>query len=146
MDMNVIDRCTAASAAPASGSVSVTTPKVTDGHPAGRTPLMEAAQAGDVEVVRSLLASATDINAVDQHGENALMMAAAMGHQEVVGAFLAAGAEASVSTPYGWTALMFAEDWGHAEVADVLKMAGRGDEEPATALVATSSGEEPHVA
>ncbi len=93
-----------------------------EGDPSGRTPLMEAAESGDAEVVRSLLDLGTEIDAIDKHGENALMIAAAFGNVDVVRVPVAAGADVSISAPYGWTAPMFAESWGQVEVANVLKV------------------------
>jgi hypothetical protein len=117
-----------------------------EGNPSGRTPLMEAAESGDAEVVRSLLDLGTEIDAIDKHGENALMIAAAFGNVDVVRVLVAAGADVSISAPYGWTAPMFAESWGQVEVANILKVDRTVDEEADTALVVTSSGEEPLVA
>ena len=104
------------------------TPAVAYGNPSGRTSLLEAAESGDVEVVRCLLETDADINAVDKHGESALMIASALGNVEVVRVLLAAGADVRTPTPYGSTALMLAEAWGQLEVAGILRSAGIGKE------------------
>ena len=72
------------------------------------TPLMTAARAGHVEVVRRLLARGAAVNAAaDGHG-TALAVAAANNRVEVVRALLAAGADPNAGTPTGHTPLMFA--------------------------------------
>ena len=89
---------------------------------------MEAAESGDVELVRSLLGSTAEINGVDKHGETALMMAAAMGHIDVVRVLIANGDSVGMTTPYGWNALRFAKELGHGEVARLLETFSPTDE------------------
>ena len=58
-----------------------------------RTPLMRAAERGDLRTVRALLKRRADVNAKDVFGGTALMSAASRGHLQVVKALLAAGAD-----------------------------------------------------
>jgi ankyrin repeat protein len=113
---------------------------------AGRTGLMEAAESGDVDSVRSLLEFSVAVNAVDHHGETALMMAAAMGHQDVVRVLLEAGADSSIITPYGWNALIAAKAYDQTEVADMLSPQGTVTDGADAALMAPPAVEEPLVA
>lgn len=57
-----------------------------------RTPLMVAAKAGHVKVVKVLLELGANINAQDRFGITPVMLAAANGHKEVVSLLLKAGA------------------------------------------------------
>jgi uncharacterized protein len=79
---------------------------------------------GDVESVRQLLRSGTDVDARDRYGQTALMLAAHHGHLEIVELLLAAGADLDVTAKYHLTALMLAIVAGHAEVARTLARAG----------------------
>ena len=77
--------------------------------PQGRTPLMQAAYAGDVTTVKALLARGVDVNAHDYRGgKTALMYAAFKGHVEIVQTLLAAGAEVNAKAGQLGTALTFA--------------------------------------
>jgi hypothetical protein len=63
----------------------------------GATPLMNAAESGQVEAVQKLIAKKVDINRKHRDtGTTALMLAAGRGHGEVVDALLAAGAAVDV--------------------------------------------------
>jgi ankyrin repeat protein len=60
----------------------------------GCTPLMRAAESGNIDEVRALLKAGADVNAAwPAWGHTALMFAAGEGHLEVVKALLAAGAD-----------------------------------------------------
>lgn len=93
--------------------------------------LLDAAEAGEADIVAQALASGVDANAADPFGRSALMLAAAGGHDEVVRALLAAGADVQVRSQSGWTALMFAVD---------------GAPSATTALILLNAGSDPHVA
>lgn len=91
--------------------------------------LFAAAQAGDVNLVKHLLAAGADVAALDDAGETALMHAAHAGHLEVVQALLAAGAAPDFKSAQGWTALAKAAynadtECGYPQVMAALHEAG----------------------
>jgi len=91
--------------------------------------LLQAAGAGELPRVQSLLATGADCNARDGEGATALMRAAHMGRLEVVRALLAAGADVNAVDERGWGALAKAVynpdlDRGFADVAQALIAAG----------------------
>ena len=86
--------------------------------------LIDAAAAGDLVRVKSLIAAGADVNAKNNNGETALMWASYKGHAEVVEALLAARADVNAKTDDGETALMLASDMGHADVVKLLRQAG----------------------
>lgn len=83
-----------------------------------RTPLIKAAEAGNLAEVEELLAKDGDVNAKDVTGETALYKAAFQGHAPVVAALLAKGADVNGVTSSGATPLMAAAYQGHEEVVD----------------------------
>jgi len=91
--------------------------------------LIQAAQGGDLETVRALLAQGGDPNLADEQGDTALMKAASQGHLAVVQSLLDAGARADALDANGWTALFKCSynhelDTGFAPVAKALIQAG----------------------
>ncbi len=91
--------------------------------------LFAAAQAGDTDTVRQLLADGTNPNWADENGTTALMIAAQQGHLDAVQVLLDGGAEADASDANGWTALFKAAynhelDTGFAPVVRALIDAG----------------------
>jgi hypothetical protein len=87
---------------------------------AAPTPLYKAAEAGDLEAVRQLLASAADPNTKGVHGWTPLMIACANQHAECVAALLAAGADPNVANAQGRSALMFAASYGNESIVEML--------------------------
>lgn len=96
-----------------------------------RTPLMRAAERGDLRAVRVLLKKGVDVNAKDTFGGTALMSAAAQGHLAVVKALLAAGADPNAQGAtfhYGDFSILIAamrpenNDW--LRIVDALIAAG----------------------
>jgi glucose/arabinose dehydrogenase len=85
-----------------------------------RQSMLEAAAAGKLEVVRSLLARGVSPDTSDESGRTALMIAAYHGDREVVAALLDQGATVDARTPEGDTALMVAASRGHVEVVRLL--------------------------
>ena len=87
----------------------------------GRTTLMYAAYAGDLEMARLMLENGAPVNVQTDVGTTALMFAAAYGHMEVVRFLVENGADIHIQNGYGYTALSLAEERGHQEVVDFLR-------------------------
>ncbi len=86
--------------------------------------LRAAAAAGDLTVVKSLLARGADPNAADvNRRKTPLHLAAAAGHLAVVKALLAAGADPSLVDSDGFTPAERARDAGYTDVVAALKAA-----------------------
>ena len=83
-----------------------------------------AARRGDVEHVRALLDTGSDVNARDRYHQTALMLAAQGGHAALVHLLVQRGAELDVAAKFSLTAVMLAVIGGHAEVVRVLVGAG----------------------
>jgi ankyrin repeat protein len=92
-----------------------------------------AARAGQVPVVRALLAAGADVQAETHHFSDdsrrqltPLLLAAAAGHAEVLRVLIDAGARVDASTVYqeGETSLMRAAEAGHLEAVRVLLESG----------------------
>ena len=86
--------------------------------------LLDAAGAGDLSRVKSLIAAKADVNAKDEYGLTALMLASMRDRVEVVRALLAAKADVNAKSNSGGTALMAATMGGNAKVVKLLKQAG----------------------
>jgi ankyrin repeat protein len=89
--------------------------------------LLRAASAGNVDTVRTLLASPNvDVNGIDDQGNTALIQAARFGHDEVVTQLLIAKADLNIKNNENKTALMVAAEGGHDETVAALTQAGAG--------------------
>jgi uncharacterized protein len=87
--------------------------------------LLDAARTGDVEVVRSLLASGVDVNHAAGDGMTALHWAAERGDVEIVELLVGAGASVDPGTRIGhYTPLHLAGRSGSAAVVRILLEAG----------------------
>ena len=91
---------------------------------ASRTPLIEAARAGDATRAVALLAENADPRAAEPDGTTALHWAASGAAIEIVELLLAAGADASAANRYGVTPLALAAESGDAAVVAALLGAG----------------------
>jgi ankyrin repeat protein len=90
-----------------------------------RTPLMFAAQFGQIETVERLLAAGARVDLHEKGYYTALMLAAGNGHSEVVRMLAAAGAKIDeVEISRGWTALIWAAQRGHADTVGLLLALG----------------------
>ena len=99
--------------------------------------LIEAANLGNVESVRTLLAGCADVNVKNENGSTALMAAAFNGHVEVVKALLANGANVDVQNAKGWAALMYAAQNRHVEIVrDLLANGANVDVQNANSATA----------
>lgn len=85
------------------------------------TPLMEAASAGHVDIIKLLLQHKADVNAQSSTGNTPLMYACAGGHVEAVRELLDKKANVEDHNENGHTPLMEAASAGHVEVAKVKK-------------------------
>ena len=86
--------------------------------------LHNAAQTGDIEMLKAALATGTDVNARDSRGRTALMHAVDKGYLLLVSELLAAQADVNVRAPDGATALFMAVAHGHTEIIEMLMQAG----------------------
>jgi Ankyrin repeats (3 copies) len=90
------------------------------------TPLMQAADKGDLAGVQQLLSAKADVNARDQGGETALIHACRnpRANPALVKALLAAGADPNIRSRNDYTALGWATARGNPDVARLLRHAG----------------------
>jgi len=96
------------------------------------SPIHTAAQKGDVDAVRQLIADRVNIDAKDYYGKTALHVAAETGHERVAALLIEAGTDMEVRTPisgrgfsdYGSTPLILTARWGHTSVAELLINSG----------------------
>ena len=91
--------------------------------------MVGAGEDGDVDAVRSWVASGADINVVDERGVTPLMEASSWHRAECVAEMLRLGADARRVNNLGWSALHRVaergrDDGGGAEVVRLLVAAG----------------------
>ena len=85
------------------------------------TALHSAADNGDVEIVKMLIHSHCEVNAVENKFEiPPLHMAANKGHAEVVKILIQNGAVVNAVCQSEWNALELAASWGQVEVGKIL--------------------------
>ncbi len=108
----------------------------------GSTPLMGAAQAGQIDKVRALLAAGASANAQTRDGTTALLLAAQSGRTEIVRALIDAGADVNARAKTGVTPLIDASFGGHLETVRALLEKGADPNvtlgDGSTALMAAS--------
>ncbi|KAK2501936.1 hypothetical protein MC885_009378 [Smutsia gigantea] len=103
----------------------------------GQTPLMIAAEQGNLEIVKELIKNGANCNLEDLGGWTALMWACYKGRTEVVELLLSHGANPSVTGLYGTTPLVWAARKGHLEcVTHLLAMGADVDQEGANSMTA----------
>lgn len=86
--------------------------------------LLNAAQNGKLDEVRSLISQSIDVNVRDEYGWTPLLWAAMNGHTDIVQVLLAAGANPNTRNKYGWTPLMWAAGQGYSEIVRSLIASG----------------------
>lgn len=85
----------------------------------------DAAGAGDIATIQTMLENGTDVNAKDDtFGHTALIIASRKGRSEVVELLLAKGADSNAADNYGQTALHWAQKKNFQAVVDILRQAG----------------------
>ncbi len=101
--------------------------------PSGKTPVADAAIAGDRETVRALLQQGVDVNAAQGDGMTALHWAALSGDVDLAKMLLYAGANMSASTRLGaFTPLVLASKSGQASMVSTLLEAGANPNDTTT--------------
>ena len=96
--------------------------EVTDAD--GRTPLIAATKAGDVETARRLILAGADVNAKDHLDDSAYLYAGAEGLDEILVLTLDHGADVRSLNRFGGTALIPAAEKGHPTTVQLLIDAG----------------------
>jgi glucose/arabinose dehydrogenase len=96
----------------------------------GAQPLLDAVAAGNLELVRGILARGASPDTSDGSGRTALMVAADAGHRDIVVLLLDHGATVNAQTIGGDTALALATARGHTDVAGALLARGAGTAPP----------------
>nr|XP_023475348.1 kinase D-interacting substrate of 220 kDa isoform X8 [Equus caballus] len=86
----------------------------------GQTPLMIAAEQGNLEIVKELIKNGANCNLEDLDNWTALISASKEGHVHVVEELLKYGASVEHRDMGGWTALMWACYKGRTEVVELL--------------------------
>lgn len=86
----------------------------------GQTQLMEAADSGDAEKARQLLARGARVNERDPHGWSALVKASWADHEKIVKILVEAGAEVDATNEKGVNALFFASAHGKVDIVKTL--------------------------
>lgn len=95
--------------------------------------LMNAAEQGDMDTVRSVLLQGVDVNVKDQNGMTALMHASMHGRMSVLPELVSVfRPDVNAKGPNGMTALMAASFQGHKEVVSWLLMKGADPNATAT--------------
>jgi hypothetical protein len=84
------------------------------------TPLIAAAQLGNVELCRYLLSRGADVNRENLQGESALIVALKRAHPEVALALVDGGADVNLPDGQGQTPLLLAAQFDNPEIVEAL--------------------------
>ncbi len=90
----------------------------------GRTALLLATRANQVEAARLLIGRGADVNAKDDIADTPYLYAGAEGRTEILKLALATGADLKDTNRYGGTALIPAAEKGHPDNVQLLLEAG----------------------
>jgi hypothetical protein len=113
------------------------------GGPAGRPPLVLAAQRGSPALVEALLDAGASIGATDRMGNSALLMAASYGHEPVVRLLMARKSSVTGANARGDTPLDVARREGHLSLAAFLEAQGGVGRQPEAAPSVPYLGQQP---
>ncbi|XP_016043253.1 kinase D-interacting substrate of 220 kDa isoform X2 [Erinaceus europaeus] len=86
----------------------------------GQTPLMIAAEQGNLEIVKELIKNGANCNLEDLDNWTALISASKEGHFHIVEELLKCGVNLEHRDMGGWTALMWASYKGRTEIVEML--------------------------
>jgi ankyrin repeat protein len=86
----------------------------------GRTPVLAATHANQVETVRALIQAGADLNIRDALKDNVLLYAGAEGLLDILRLAIAAGADTKLTNRFGGTALIPAAERGHVAIVEEL--------------------------
>ncbi len=90
----------------------------------GRTALLLATHANQIEAAKVLINAGADVNAKDAINDSPYLYAGARGHLEILKMTLAHGADLKSTNRYGGTALIPAAERGHVDTVRTLIEAG----------------------
>lgn len=90
----------------------------------GRTALLVATQANQVQAAQALIAAGADVNAKDNIHDSPYLYAGARGLNDILRLTLEHGADLKSTNRYGGTALIPAAERGHVETVQLLIEAG----------------------
>ncbi|WP_269932018.1 ankyrin repeat domain-containing protein [Aminobacter sp. HY435] len=90
----------------------------------GRTALLVATHANNIDAARALIEAGADVNAKDAISDSPYLYAGARGHLEILRMTLSHGADLKSTNRYGGTALIPAAERGHVETVATLIKAG----------------------
>ena len=97
---------------------------VTIARAAGEGPLVAAIKGGDLQAVRALLRSGTDVNVRSGDGSTPLLWAVHGSNIEIARALIGAKATVDAANDYGITPLLHASRTGNAAMVELLLQAG----------------------
>ena len=97
---------------------------VTVAGASGDSPLTAAVKAGDIQTVRTLIKSGTDVNVRSGDGATPLLWAASGSRLEIARALLAAGAAVDVANEFGVSPLLHASRIGDTAMVELLLQKG----------------------
>lgn len=89
----------------------------------GNTPLMVAAEVGNLRIIDIILSHNPSLDKQNFRGETALMIAAKTGQYQVVKKLVLEGADLTVTDQNHDTANTLASRYGHADISDYLEAA-----------------------
>gem|GEM_PF-4335346 len=92
--------------------------------PQSSTTIFEAIDAGDLDLVKSLINSGTAVESRNELGSTTLVYAGWKGRQNIIKFLLLKDAQINATNTMGYTALRLAVEEGHSQVASLLKSRG----------------------